>query len=67
MLTSRIQLLRVEGKIAIEQFISLSQNLNELADALGGMERIKKRQFHFLMRCSLNALSQDMCLHCRLA
>lgn len=46
-LTSRIQLLRVEGKIGIEQFISLSQNLNELADALGGMERIKKTPIPF--------------------
>lgn len=46
-LTNRLQSLRAQGKVNIEQFISLSQNLNELIDALGGMERIKKTPIPF--------------------
>ncbi len=46
-LVTRVQTLRTEGKVSIEQFLSLNQNLNELVDALGGMERIKKTPIPF--------------------
>ncbi len=49
-LMNRVQSLHAEGKLSklsMEQFLTLSQNLNELVDALGGMERIKKMPIPF--------------------
>ncbi len=46
-LSAKIQALRTEGKVSMEQFILLFQNINELVDALGGMERIKKTPIPF--------------------
>lgn len=46
-LVNRVQTLRMEGNVSMEQFLTLSQNLNELVDALGGMERIKKTPIPF--------------------
>jgi putative membrane protein len=46
-LSSKVQSLRADNKLSHEQFLTLSQNLNELIDALGGMERIKKTPIPF--------------------
>jgi putative membrane protein len=46
-LSSKVQALRAENKLSHEQFLTLSQNLNELIDAMGGMERIKKTPIPF--------------------
>ena len=46
-ITNHVQTLRAENKIGAEQFLTISQNLNELVDALGGMERIKKTPIPF--------------------
>ncbi len=46
-LFSKVQTLRAENKLSHEQFLTLSQNLNELIDAMGGMERIKKTPIPF--------------------
>lgn len=43
----KVQWLRAENHITIEQFLTLSQNINELVDTLGGMERIKKTPIPF--------------------
>ncbi len=47
LLSSKVQALRAENKFNHEQFLTLSQNLNELIDAMGGMERIKKTPIPF--------------------
>ncbi len=47
LLSSKVQALRAENKFSHEQFLTLSQNLNELIDAMGGMERIKKTPIPF--------------------
>ncbi len=47
LLTQRLCELRRDDKIGLEEFLTLSQNLNELVDELGGMERIKKTPIPF--------------------
>jgi putative membrane protein len=46
-LFNEVQSFRAKGILNIEQFLSLSQNLNEMIDAIGGMERIKKTPIPF--------------------
>ncbi len=47
LLLDKVQQLRTDNDISMEQFLALSQNLNELIDTLGGMERIKKTPIPF--------------------
>lgn len=63
LLLDKVQQLRTDNDISMEQFLALSQNLNELIDTLGGMERIKKNAYtlfvcyaHQAIYCSIHLL-----------